>query len=582
MSSSLVAADSILAIDVGAVNTRAVLFDVVEGRYRFIATGTAPSTAGAPFRDVGEGVQRALEQLQQLTGRKLMGNDQRLIFPSLSDGSGVDGCVVTTSAGPPLRVVAVGLLEDISVESAQHLANTTYAQVVDILSLNDRRGVADRLDSILRLRPDLIIVAGGAEQGASQSVMNLFESVGLACYLMPEGKRPEVLYAGNQSIAAQVKSSIEHITPVHIAPNIRPALETEQLGPAQAELSAIYRVVRTKKINGMQELDQWSGGRLMPTASAFGRTIRFLSKIHAGEKGVLGIDVGATATTVAAAFAGELTSGIYPQLGLGEGLTSLLNSVPAEEILRWMPVEVPEQYLRDYLFNKALYPASLPATAEDLAIEQSLARQVIRLAVRRMSATFRKQAGHPGPGFLPWFEPIVAMGSVITQAPTRGQSLLMLLDALQPVGVTVIALDSNFLTPALGAAASINTILPTQALEISNLGTVISPVGEANYGTPILRVRVTDENGNITNVQVKYGALEVISLPAGQSAVLQLQPLHRFDVGMGGPGKGGQLHKVVGGSLGLIIDARGRPVRLPPDAGRRRELIKKWLWALGG
>jgi hypothetical protein len=31
----------------------------------------------------------------------------------------------------------------------------------------------------------------------------------------------------------------------------------------------------------------------------------------------------------------------------------------------------------------------------------------------------------------------------------------------------------------------------------------------------------------------------------------------------------------------LIIDARGRPLVLPKDAGRRRELNQKWLYDIG-
>jgi hypothetical protein len=40
--------------------------------------------------------------------------------------------------------------------------------------------------------------------------------------------------------------------------------------------------------------------------------------------------------------------------------------------------------------------------------------------------------------------------------------------------------------------------------------------------------------------------------------------------------------RVVGGALGVVIDARGRPLRIPEDIGRRRDLFKKWLWTLGG
>ena len=63
MVTSLVSADSLLAIDIGTTATRARIFDVVNGHYRFLAEGSAVTTTGAPFNDVGEGVRRAVDQL---------------------------------------------------------------------------------------------------------------------------------------------------------------------------------------------------------------------------------------------------------------------------------------------------------------------------------------------------------------------------------------------------------------------------------------------------------------------------------------------------------------------------------------
>jgi MutL protein len=583
MATSIVTADSLLAIDVGAVNTRALLFDVVEGKYRFLALGSASSTAVAPFRHISEGVHLAILQLQEITGRTLLGEDQRVIIPSQPGGAGVDACVATISAGKPLKVVAVGLLEDISTQSAQNLASATYAQVVDVLSLNDRRKQAARIDSILRLRPDLIVVAGGTEKGASHSVLNLLESVGLACYLFPEADRPEVLFAGNQSLTEEVKSSLQSFSFLHLAPNLRPTFEVEQLGPAQAELAQIYRIARSKKIPGVQDLDGWAGGNLMPTASAFGRMIRCHSRFTPNPgKSALGVDIGASATTIAAAFAGELVLGVYPQYGLGESLSTLLSHTNPEEINRWMTAEVSDDYIRNYLQNKAIYPTAIPATVEDLSLEQALARVVLRMALRKASNNFPRKPGEAAPSLLPSFDPIIAAGSVITCAATRGQSLLMLLDALQPTGYTSIWLDQYNILPALGAAATVNPLLTVQeASDVVPLGVVVSPVGEASYGTPALRVRVSYESGDTTTKEVKYGALEAIPLPIGKSASLSLQPLHRFDAGWG-PGRGGAVKNVPGGPFGIVIDARGRPLRLTSDAAKRREMLKKWLNTLGG
>jgi hypothetical protein len=584
MTTSLVNADSLLAIDVGTITTCANFFDVVEARYRFVASGSAPTTAGAPFNDISEGVRSAVDQLQVVTGRTFLNIDKQLIKPSQADGAGVDTCVVTLSVGPPMKAVAIGLLEDISAESAQNLASTTYAQVIETMNMNDGRKTVDRLDTLLHLRPDFVVVTGGIEGGASKSVLALLESVGLACYLVPKDRRPEVLYAGNSSLVSEVKDSIGSLVPLHIAPNVRPTLDIEQLTPAQPQLAQIYRQVRSKQIHGVQEIDLWTGGRLKPTATAFGRTIRFISKEYANtKKGVLGVDIGASSTTVAAGFAGDLILSVYTKLGLGESLPSMLSMCPIENITRWLPIEIPDADVADYMYNKALYPSSLPVTSEELAIEQSLACQAMRLAIRKAGKKFPSDAARSASGLLPWFEPIIVSGSVITRAPTIGQSLMMVLNALQPTGVTTIALDRNKLAAPLGAAAEMNPLLAVQSLDASNflnLCTVVSPFGRAEYGTPILKVRVTYKDGSQSSAEVKYGMIEVLRLPKGQTANLHLQPLHRFDVGMGGPGRGGSV-KVIGGVLGVVIDARGRPLQIPSDAFRRRELFNRWLRTLG-
>ena len=106
------------------------------------------------------------------------------------------------------------------------------------------------------------------------------------------------------------------------------------------------------------------------------------------------------------------------------------------------------------------------------------------------------------------------------------------------------------------------------------------PLTSAHYGDTILNAKLTYENGSEARAQVKYGSLEILSLPIGQSGKLTLQPEHGAEVGFG-PGRSGSI-PVSGGALGVVFDGRGRPLELPADAVRRRELIKQWRWTLGG
>jgi hypothetical protein len=584
MPTSLIEGESLLAVDVGATTTRAVLFDVVEGTYRFVAMGQSPSTTESPFGDLGLGVRDAIETIQNVTGRNFLDRDRRLILPTQADGSGVDAMVATLSAGPSIRTAVVGLLSDVSLESVRRLAETTYTRVVETLDLNDRRRPEQQIDDLLRARPELVVLAGGTDGGATRSVQKMLEAVGLACYLMPPEKRPVVLFAGNQNLAADVQKLMSGLTPaLHFSPNVRPSLDTEDLEPAAHELAQLVTIARRNQLGGVEELEGWTKGHILPTSYAMGRMVRFLGQMTGASGGVLGLNIGASAATIAAGFRGKLSLHTYPQYGLGEELANLLRAVELDDIMRWLSLDIPQATVRDYIYQKALYPSILPATVEDQAIAQALARQNLYLAMQAARRDFPSDAPGLHPDLPPFFELIVASGGVLADAPTLGQSLLLLLDTIQPVGITSFMLDQNNLLPLLGAAAEQNSLLSVQVLfsgAFQELGTVVSVAGEAGYGTPILRVRLTADNKNETRIEVKSGGLEVLPLGPGQTAKLSLQPLHHADVGFG-PGRAKTV-TVTGGALGVVFDARGRPLTFTPDAVRRRELMKKWLWTLGG
>jgi len=581
--STMLEADTLLAIDVGSVNTRASLFDVVDGKYRLVATGRAASTAGAPLSDVSEGVRGALEQVQSVTGRRLIDEAESLIMPATAGGAGVDVFVATTSAGPLARTLLVGLMPGVSVESARRLAASCYLDVAGELGLMDRRREDEKLDTIVQAKPDLVLLVGGTDGGATHSVLRLVDLVGAGLGLLPDPEPPRVVYAGNQRLAADVTARLGERFPVTVVPNIRPAIEQEELAAARQRLSDVIHDLRSSRISGFEELRQWSGGNLMNTADAFGRIIRYLSQVYDPAKGVLGIDLGASHTTIAAGFGGDLHLLVRSDLGQGSALPGLLRHSTLLDIQRWLPIEVSEARLRDYIFNKALHPGIVPIGMEELHLEYALARQVARTALELARADWplgKDAASHP---LLPPMEPILASGGVLARAPRPGYSALALLDALQPTGIATLVLDPYNLTPGLGVAGGPLPMATVQALDSGSfvsLGTVVAPVGRGRPGRPVLRLRLERERGETSEGEVRYGQLSVLPLKQGDFGKLTLRPERGFDVGFGAPGRAGAV-RVAGGAVGLIIDARGRPLQGPRDSGRAHDLNQKWLWDIG-
>ena len=575
MTTSLVGTEIVLGFDIGAVNTRAMLFDVVEGQYCFVASGTAPSTVEGPYFDPSEGMTRAARELQEVTGHNLLDSQGRLVIPSQPDGSGSDRMVITFSAGKPVRAVVAGLLADVSLESAQRLATSTYSQVIENIGLNDRRRPEAQLDAVLKAGPDLVLFAGGTEGGASRSVGRLVDLLTLVCKVMPPDKRPEIIYAGNQALSGRVKEVLERYASLHTVSNIRPSFDLEDLGPAQGAMAQAVSHFRQRQLPGLAAMANMASAAPLPTAYAFGRVIRFLSKVYDPTKGVLGVDVGAASTVVAGGLAGNVDLSVSP-FGVGQGATAVIAGGRLQDVIQWLPVHVPEDAVREYLYQKTIYPGLVPATQDALAIEQALARQ----ALHRAMAQFQERyPGHPG-----LFNLIVAGGTALTRAATPVQSMLMLLDGLQPVGITNLALDQNGLTSSLGAIAEFSPLLPVQVLDSGaymRLVTIIAPLSEARYGTPILEARLEYEGGGDSRLVVTKGSLVALQLQQGQVARLYLKGLHGTLIDPISRKKSIQ-YRVIGGVCGAVIDGRGRPISLPVDTARRRDMLKKWAMAVGG
>jgi hypothetical protein len=227
-----------------------------------------------------------------------------------------------------------------------------------------------------------------------------------------------MLFAGNRDLREEVEANLSTLLELHFTENIRPSLDFQQIEAAQSKLAQIYTSIRTRQLSGVMELNSWVNGGLIPSPTGLGRVVRFLSQASDSKKGVLGIDVGASAVTIASAIEGELSLAVYPQYGMGESIGNILKYGNISELIPWLLQDFSEDQLREYLFTKSTYPASLPVTEEEINIEQALARVVMRKAVRSLLDIMPEKAGVHSDLLLPWMEPLIASGSVLSRAPT--------------------------------------------------------------------------------------------------------------------------------------------------------------------
>jgi hypothetical protein len=131
------------------------------------------------------------------------------------------------------------------------------------------------------------------------------------------------------------------------------------------------------------------------------------------------VDIGTSAAIIAAGFNGRLTLGVYPKFGLGDNLPGLLQFTNLEEIMRWLPLDIAPNIVRDYLYQRSLFPGTIPATKEEHAIGHAITRQALYLSLQEARRNFPTEARFIKKDLMPVFEPILAGGGVVSDAATQ-------------------------------------------------------------------------------------------------------------------------------------------------------------------
>ncbi len=567
--------NSILAADCGSTMTTAVLIERSGGEYRLRATSQAPSTFGPPWEDITVGVQEAIRHLEKVVGRPLLSSGGWPITPQNAAIQGVDAFLTVTSAGQPLQVLIAGLMPDISLASARRAVATTYSHITNVISLDAQdqtwqQGPDAQIQAIQEGSPEIVLLVGGTDGGAERPVLDIAQSLSIALQIWQNGEKPYILYAGNSNLRPEIADILGPLTGLKSVDNIRPTMDTENLSRVQAELENRYMQQKMMQLPGFDKLNNWYKDPIIPAGKSFEKLIAYLGRHR--NINVIGVNIGSRSTVVSSQTRDQLCSAIHSDAGVGHSLASLLKIVPIENFHRWLPFELSPEALHNRLLNKSLYPTTIPTTNQELQIELAVAREALRLAIQQNHDTALNNQ----------WNLIIGAGRVLTGTPDAAYAAMVLIDAIEPWGVTSLTLDRSGIVNILGAMAGIE---PLAAVNVAaqdaflNLGTVIAPAGHRAPGKPAMNITLERPEGEKIEKEILYGTIEIIDLPPGQKATLEIRPARHFDIGLGQPGRGA-VAEVEGGTLGIIIDARGRPLRLAQDDAQRQAQLQQWLSSL--
>jgi uncharacterized protein (TIGR01319 family) len=587
----------ILATDCGSTTTKAILIEKVDGEYRQTCRGEAPSTVEEPFADVTIGVQNSVNEVEELSGRRLLDADGKILRPR----SGRDGCdlyISTSSAGGGLQMMVAGVVAEMTAASAKRAALGAGAIVMDVIASNDRRKAHERIQRIRELRPDMILLSGGTDGGDMNHVVQLAELIAPArpvprfggAYTMP------VIYAGNQDARPAIEETFDGApVDLSVVDNLRPVLERENLGPARDSIHDLFLEHVMAHAPGYNKLMGWTDAPIMPTPGAVGnilRTIAEVQGIHA-----VGVDIGGATTDVFSVFDNTFNRTVSANLGMSYSISNVCAETGMPNILRWIHFDMDERELRNRVKNKMIRPTTIPQSMEALIFEHAVAREALRLAYQQhkeFATTLRgvQQQRTVGDTFTQLssgqtivdnmkLDLLVASGGVLSHAPRMHQTALLLIDSFQPEGFTTLAKDSIFMMPHLGVLAQVHPEAAMQVFEkdcLIYLGTCVAAKGHGKPGKGCFRFEIEGAALNETG-EIDYGDIRLLPLGLGETAKVTVDPAKTFDMGAG-PGKR-VTREVKGGTVGLVLDGRGRELLLPEEAAERKRTIERWVSAVG-
>src|SRR5712691_6172682 len=559
---------TIVATDCGSTTTKAILIEKVGDAYRQTHRGEAPTTVEAPFEDVTRGVLNAIAEIEELSGRKIL-DGEKIVTPSGAGGDpkvGVDIYISTSSAGGGLQMMVAGVVQSMTAESAQRCALGAGAIVMDVLASNDGRLPHEKIERIRALRPDMILLSGGTDGGTVTHVVEMAE------YIAAAEPRPRLgmsynlplIYAGNKDARAKIHDLfLEHVM-------------------AQAP--------------GYKKLIAWAGASIMPTPAAVGLIMETIAK----KQGInlIGVDIGGATTDAFSVFHGIFNRTVSANLGMSYSISNVLAEATLDSIMRWVPFSIDEQDLRNRIKNKMIRPTTVPQTLDELQIEQAIAREALRLALihhkslatglkgvqqeRSISDVFEQKASGETLVDMLQLDLIVGSGGILSHAPRRVQSFLMMVDSYKPSGSTELAVDSIFMMPHLGVLSTVNEQAATDVFVrdcLIHLGTCVAPIGQGDWGERCADYVITFPSGREpARGTLAVGELRLFPLADGEEAAVAMTPARSVDLGAGRgvPVEG----RARGGVVGVVLDGRGRPLQLPTKAEERVRALKQWHAAL--
>lgn len=363
----------ILLTDFGSTYTKLTAVDIEKLEVK--AAARAVTTVDT---DVMIGLRNALDILKGQLGKNIRFREK----------------LAASSAAGGLRMVAVGLVPELTARAAELAALKAGAKVVGVYSY---KLTEDDLEGIQNLLPDIILLAGGTDGGNTEIIIH---NAGMLSRLKSD---VPIVMAGNCVAAKRVENILARFGKrVYVTENVLPNLKQLNVEPAREVIREVFieKIIHAK---GIDKAKEFVDGILMPTPAAVLEGAKLLADGTHEEKGIgelLVVDVGGATTDVHSVNYGIPSNPriilkgfqepyakrtVEGDLGVRYNAPNLFKMLKPKELNEISPSFDIHKWVKQLSEEVGL----LPDTEEKVLLDQLMAKKAVEIAVERHAGTLK-------------------------------------------------------------------------------------------------------------------------------------------------------------------------------------------------
>ena len=436
----------VLLIDFGSTFTKLTAVNLTQ--QAIMATAQHYTTVAS---DITIGYQKALHLLEERLGYK----------PHF------DEIIACSSAAGGLKMAAIGLVQELTVEAAKRVCLGAGAKVDLVFSHHLNKS---EVNQIIDQKMDIILLAGGADGGNSECVLFNANLLGQMNVKIP------IVYAGNKSCKDEIEEIFTHYNlDGHFAENVMPKINQLNIDSARDKIRTLFleKIIEAK---GIKAIESTIDKVILPTPEAVLKAAELLAKGYLDEPGLgelVLVDIGGATTDFysisEATRRGDVVlhgleepyakRTVEGDLGMRYSALGIVKALSKERIERLNQTH--HMDLESEATKRSLQTDFIPTTPEDHQVDALLGWLCTDLAIHRHAGKMEEVYTPLGKVYnqtgkdLSFIEHCIGTGGVLINSPNPKQVLeAVLADPKKPFELRPTQpnyyLDQDYLLSAMG------------------------------------------------------------------------------------------------------------------------------------